>query len=347
MTDSLVRNQEPLDCSFLPTDLVNRADEKEALQFVLPDETGESLQNLHIQGPRGTGKTTLARRALADLPDRVQRYYVSCTEFDTQYKVLKVLHEMLTGEASQDGYHVSDFQRAIEDRLGAVPTVLVLDELDFLLANDGDDLLYFLSRLDDSESIGILLISTHKTELESALEDRTFSSLYPQRVSLEPYEAEHVYRILADRAENALRTRSIHREALTYMAASVSNTAFGLHWLRQAVREAESVVSEEVVKDCYDVAYDGYVDSLLDDFSTHHQLLYRVIADRATDGSITTGTVYEGYQERCDTASFDPLSNRRLSDFITHLELLDLIQVDYHYGGRQGRTREIRLHRAV
>jgi cell division control protein 6 len=37
------------------------------------------------------------------------------------------------------------------------------------------------------------------------------------------------------------------------------------------------------------------------------------------------------------------LSTRRLSDFLKQLELLDLIDADYHYGGREGKTREIEI----
>lgn len=35
----------------------------------------------------------------------------------------------------------------IEDRTGAIHTVIVLDEIEFLLENNGDSLLYFLSRM--------------------------------------------------------------------------------------------------------------------------------------------------------------------------------------------------------
>jgi len=37
------------------------------------------------------------------------------------------------------------------------------------------------------------------------------------------------------------------------------------------------------------------------------------------------------------------LTNRRLSDFLTHLDLLGLIEAEYHRGGEAGKTREIQL----
>lgn len=347
MTDSLIRNEEPLGRSYVPEDLVDRTDEAEAIKHVMPGDSTGTAQNLHVQGPRGSGKSVLIQHALANLPDTVQRYVVPCTEFDTQYKVLRALHGELTGEPNNSGHHAATFQRTIEDRLGTVPAVLVLDDGEFLLENDGDDLLYFLSRLDNSDSVSVVLTSSHTTELQSELEDRTYSSLYPQRLPLDPYESETVYSILRDRAENALRARSIHREALTYISASISNVAFGRHWLRQAASSTDSVISEEIVRTCYEQAYDSYVSDTLSDFSEHHRVLYRIVETEAADESITSGSVYDAYQKRCSNESVDPLSTRRVSDFLTHLELIGLIDVDYHYGGRNGRTREIRLHRLV
>jgi hypothetical protein len=36
----------------------------------------------------------------------------------------------------------------------------------------------------------------------------------------------------------------------------------------------------------------------------------------------------------------DPVSNGRISDFSYHLDILEMINAEYHYGGSTGTTRE-------
>ncbi|MFB6199859.1 MAG: hypothetical protein ABEJ83_03195, partial [Candidatus Nanohaloarchaea archaeon] len=45
----------------------------------------------------------------------------------------------------------------------------------------------------------------------------------------------------------------------------------------------------------------------------------------------------------CTAYDEEALSNRRISDYLQHLELLNLVEVDYYYGGEKGKTREISL----
>lgn len=347
MTETLIRTEEPLEPDYHPETLVDRSDEVSAIESVLPTDSEAPSQNIHMQGPHGSGKSAVVHQSLAALPDHSQRFVVPCREFDTQYKVLRALHAEVTGEPTNTGYHTAEFQRTIEERLGTVPTVIVLDDVDFLLENDGGELLYFLSRLEDSDSVSLVLLSSHTTDLKATLEDRTYSSLYPQRLRLDPYESEDIYGILRNRAEQALAARSIHRNALTFIAATTSNAALGLEWLRQAAVTAESVITEQTVQSCKERAYERYVEAKLSNFTDHHRQLYQGIETLAADGTVTSGSVYEAYRSACAASSLDALSNRRISDFITHLELLGLIAVTYHYGGRNGRTRDIRLRRPL
>ncbi|AZH26696.1 Cdc6/Cdc18 family protein [Haloplanus aerogenes] len=342
---ALIQNPAPLQANYIPASFVDREDTLSALRefFTVTMESGST--DLIIRGPRGVGKTHLVRRQLHELDDSVATCYVPCTRFNTQYKVLSRIHEQLLRESAEEGHHTASLQRKLDKRIGGLPTIIVLDEIDLLLLNDGNDLLYFLSRIDDRESLSLVLISNGQASLEEWVEERTFSSLYPRTLTFEPYSSEEIFKILADRARKALAPRSLHKEALSHISSSTRNVGFALCWLQTAARNANETLSKPGVTDVYQEALDTYAGRLLSDFSQHHQLLYSAIVDldEGADDGIRTGKIYQRYRKLCRIESIDSLSNRRLSDFLKELEMLDLIQADYYYGGEKGKTREIRL----
>ena len=58
---------------------------------------------------------------------------------------------------------------------------------------------------------------------------------------------------------------------------------------------------------------------------------------------ITTGSVYESYVQLCRTRGISNLTKRRVSDFISELSTLGIIDANVISYGRDGRTRIIRL----
>ena len=337
----VIDTPDPLTRSYRPATFINREAELETRSQAFAADTATHLQHLHVFGPRGKGKTHLLQHFLTTFPSTVTTCYVSGRPYDTQYKALERLLERLTGEQVGPGHHVADLQRRVREVV-TLPTVIVLDEVDFLLLNDGDDLLYFLSRLD---TVAVITVSATHRSLASEVDARTYSSFQPQALTLNPYTQTETTQILADRARQALQAQSLDRTALTYIASTTSNIAIGLTWLRVAAEAADEVISRDLAATMHDTGYYEYVLELLDDFTPHHRRLYDTVDGlaQAEPGPFVTGTVYEAYVTRCADTSTTPLSERRISDFLTHLERLDLIEATYHYGGPKGKTREIRL----
>jgi len=326
----------------VPETIVNRDDE----QTVLLDALSETAaRNLYLRGPRGTGKTLLTRRTLEELPPGTTTCYISCTQFDTQYQVLRQLYRSLTNDNVNNGYHTAQLQQLIEERVADKELVLVLDELDFLLENDGNELLYYLSRMKHSTNINLVTISANHSNPQPVIEDRALSSLQPWYITFKQYTAEQAYDIFQERLREASMLGSVTREALTLLAATTRNIELGLLWLGQAATTAEEQITEDLLRNVKSAAEQRYRDSLLTQFSPHHHILLEAISQLVVEngGSVYSGAVYDRYTEICDTMGRDALTHRRVSDFIVHLELLNIVDVNKYHGGEYGRTRDIRL----
>jgi Cdc6-like AAA superfamily ATPase len=240
------------------------------------------------------------------------------------------------GENPGDGHHTAKLQREIKNRTTETKTVIVLDDVDFLLLNDGDSLLYKISRT-NPENTGIILTSSNTADLSEELEERTLSSLQPLRIGFEPYTAEQNFEILHQRAQKALKPRTLHENALSYITSTTQNTGKALTWLKTAATQNQSKINEDTVKEVREQASRNYAEQQLRYFTKHHQVLYQAIKELEDREPINTGQIYNQYQDLSDK----PVSNRRISDFLKHIELLQLIKAEYHYGGKHGKTRDI------
>lgn len=324
---------------YTPQHVINRAYEQDVLQETVAAHRPASL---YVHGPRGTGKTLVARTVLDRVDDTVDAYHVPCTVYDTQYKVLKRLYGRLSHEQVENGYHTAQLQTRLSDLLTR-DTVLVLDDIDFLLENDGNDLLYYLSRLEERPSV--LALSSYHTDLLAVLDERTYSSLHPRHVSFQPYSEDTFCRILSQRVDRAFTPRSVDQDAIYALASATTNLQLALQWLEVVAHHASERITEDLIWETKTTAVQQYWDVLLQEFTIHHHLLLESITQLADGGHhpVYSGEVYDRYEDVCQSTGQKPLSQRRASDFIRHLELLGIIKADYYYGGEKGKTREIRL----
>lgn len=328
------------DTGHVPDTIIDRETEQERL---IDAFSGPGIRNLYLHGPRGTGKTLVARTALDALDDPLTTVHISCTQCDTQYRVLRRLYQALTGEPINHGYHTAQIQERIQDLVSDHDLVLVLDEIDFLLEHDGSDLLYFLSRMD--ANIGVVGISANYADPRMLIEERTLSSVQPEHLPFDRYPAEQAYDILDARLQDAGMADAVDRDALTYLVTQTTNIRLGLNWLHQAAATSTDRITVDVLRDVTAAAAQRYRDELLSGFGSHHQLLFEAVSQLATerDEAVRSGVLFDRYEELCQSTGRDALSNRQAGDHLTDLELLDIIDIDQYKGGEYGRTREIQL----
>ena len=299
-------------------------------------------QHMHLYGPHGIGKTLFARYAIQTLPDAKQALYLSGMRSDTQYKVLRQLCAAFDGDDLNSGHHTTHLHNQAASLLANQQTVIVLDDIDFLLMNDGNDLFYYLSRL--ASDVTTIAISTPPT-LSTEIDERTYSSLQPRRLTFRPYTPQQSSQILKEHITNET-AQSATSDALTHVASATSNIRLGLIWLNCAAELAaeESVITEDDVVTAQDDAIRRYRHIALKGFSRHHVIVLKAIEQlTAETDRIYSGAVYDRYETLCGYQDIDSFSTRRISDFLHHLELLGLIEVDHYLGGRHGKTRKIRL----
>ena len=115
------------------------------------------------------------------------------------------------------------------------------------------------------------------------MEERTFSTLQPQRIGFEPFTGEEIYEFLADRARKSLKPRSLRRKTLTYIASSTQNLKVRLTWLRVSAHHAEDAMTETLVKEVKEEVSQTYTKHWLQKLTDHHRLPYQAIEELDTE----------------------------------------------------------------
>lgn len=323
-----------------PSHIIGRNDEYRALTDALIEQETDAL---YLYGPKGSGKTLVTRHVIDTLSPQTTVCYVSCLHHDTQYKVLRTLYETITGKELPTGFHTTQLYNAVTEALPSNDFLLVLDDVDFLLLNDGDTLLYVLSRMTHQHKPGLLIISANHPDLATQLDERIASSLLPSTITFDPYTAEEARRILEQRVNTPL-SQPVTDEALEQITTISTNITLGLHWLNTAGKHTEGPITADDIAQTRTDAIQQYREDLLATFSTHHRILLETIEILTADVEpVHSGSVYKWYRKLCARSGIEPFTTRRISDFLTHLELLNLIDVEQYDGGTHGKTRDIRL----
>jgi Cdc6-like AAA superfamily ATPase len=298
-----------------------------------------------LSGSHGSGKTLLLRHTLAALQSDIPTCYVFCRRHDSEYAVLRQFYQALIGDDPGTGYHTGRLERMVTAAVTETDTapVLVCDDLGFLLQADGLDLLYFLSRLETP--LRLVLASANLPDPQLTLGARTYSSLQPHHVSLDPYTVSQAVDILQGRTKQVTGV-PLPDDVARDMAKITTNVRVGLHWIARVhdvMADDESLATALFCRYQQD-AVNRYRRDLLAPFTVHHHLLLAAVRDAVVaDANAYTGDIYERYQRLCRFHSQQPLTPRHTSTFLNHLELLDLIDVTYHRGGETGKTRAVKL----
>jgi len=373
------RDRDILRPSYIPDRLPHRDTQIDTLASILSTALkGGRPSNVLIFGKTGTGKTAVAKYlgnaitqasgersvTLGVSPQelaKVHFVYINCEVVDTQYGVLAHIGNRFISDWNEripfTGWpteKVYDQLKHQIEALGGV-TVIVLDEIDKLVYKSGDDVLFHLTQINDDLKQGALSLVAISNDLKFTefLDARVRSRLGEERLVFPPYNAKQLQDILTQRADLAIE-KGAYDESVIALCAALAAQEHGdarraLDLLRVSAELAERdgaprLTDSYVVKAKNKIELDCVTEVVRTlPLQSKVVLVAIYINENRGEGASTTGEVYDTYRELCRRAGFSPLTQRRVTDFISELDMLGIITARLKSFGRGGRTREISL----
>jgi cell division control protein 6 len=350
---------------YLPEKLPHRDEQIMQLgEVVAPVLKGARCSNLFIYGKTGTGKTAVARHVLNHLEVKAKEFeapvrfcYVNCRMIGSEYRTFGSLCQSIGVSVPFTGLSVGevfDRFRVGLDR-SRITFIIVLDEIDELIKARGDNLLYELTRINESlcrSKVSILGIS-NDLRLKEFLDPRVFSSLSEEEIVFNPYNADELRNILLERAKLAFYDGVLSDGALSICAALAAaehgDARRALDLLRVAGEVAErkgvSIVVEDHVREAEKRIEHNRVLEALKNLTLHSKIVVLSIyhLKEAEVLRAITGEIYEVYSELCEELGVTPLTQRRVSTLVNELDAMGLLNAKVVSMGRYGRTKKIRL----
>lgn len=358
-------SREVLRDSHVPSRLPHReAQIRQVAEVLAPALRGDLPSNLLIYGKIGTGKTAVVAQVRQDMQRRVEAaknlsfVTVNCGNIDTAYSLLQTIgntYARTENERIPTGWSLDRVQagmRRLMDSAG-VTILLVLDEIDRLVARSGDSVLYTLSQLNtELENSRLVIIGiSNDLKFTNHLDARVRSRLNEEKILFPPYDAMQLQDILRERAREAFKDGVIDpgvvERCAAYAALENGDARRALALLRLAAEMAERdkakrITPDHVVKAKNRLEQDIIVDCCRTLPPHCKVLLYAILQsyERRRNG-VLTGEVYDGYRRLAERLGLQPLHARSISNYVSELETLGLIRATIVSRGRGGRTREI------
>jgi len=359
------RDREVLRHDYIPKSLPHREEQIRHLgEMVAPVLKGARCSNIFIYGKTGTGKTAVTKYVLnklsqkaADLGAPIKVCYINCRLAGTEYRVFSTMCEAVNVNIPFTGLALGEVFDRFKNGLEAckVMLVVVLDEIDALVKNRGDILLYELTRINEAlhGSKTMVVGISNDLRFKDFLGPRVLSSLSEEEIVFQPYNADDLLDILRERAQMAFYDGVLLEGALSLCAALAAaehgDARRALDLLRVAgelaERESAKSVNEEHIRHAEKrIEHDRVVEAIKNLPSHSKSVLCSVyLLSRTGARRIVTGEIYEIYCEICEKIGMTPLTQRRVSDLINELDSLGLLNTLVVSMGRYGRTKKIRL----
>jgi len=313
-------------------------------------------KNLTVIEERLTELEDLRSRVREDETELETTQYTSIDDIDAEIESLEADTEEfeevpMTGWPTDRVY--SSFFDAVDYHERVV--VIMLDEIDKLVEKSGDDTLYNLSRMNSELKISRVSIMGISNDLKFTdfLDPRVKSSLGEEEIVFPPYDANQLRDILQARADVAFKRNALSEDVIPLCAAFAAqehgDARRALDLLRTAGELAErdqtDDVFEEHVRQAQEKIELDRVVEVVRTLPTQSKIVLFAIILLEKNGvhNINTGEVFNIYKNLCEEIDADVLTQRRVTDLISELDMLGIVNAVVVSKGRYGRTKEISL----
>jgi cell division control protein 6 len=364
----IFRKKDALSVDFTPENIPHRGGQIEELALMLaPVLRGEKPSNIFIYGKTGTGKSLCIRKVTSTLQaaangsgKNVKIIYINCKMqkiADTEYRLLAQMISFFGIDVPFTGLPTTTLYKRLFEILEANGgnVILVLDEIDALLDKIGDNILYNITRINNDVAnmkMTIVGISNKPTFIDN-LDPRIKSSLSEEEMVFPPYNAAEIKDILQERAKTAFNEENVEYGAITRCAALAAqengDARRALDLLRVAAELCERERCSKVTERFVNVAQEKLdKDRIMEIIRAQPKqsklvLLTMLSLYKKTRKAVQTGDVFTLYEKMAMENGLKTLTQRRVSDLISELDMLGIINASVISKGRYGRTRKINI----
>lgn len=357
----LFKDREVLRHDYLPNNLPHRENQIKLLgATVAPVLKNARCSNIFIYGKTGTGKTAVVKFVMSHLESKAKEYgapvkfcYLNCRITNSEYRIFATLSQNIGVIVPFTGLSVSEVSNRFRVGLDSSQTIfiIILDEIDSLIKNRGDSLLYELTRINENLSkskVSIIGIS-NDLRMKDFLDPRVFSSLSEEELVFRPYNANELRNILFERSKLSFNEGTISASAISIAsalaAAEHGDARRALDLLRVAGEVAErkganKIIDAHVREAEKSIEHNRVVDALKN--LTLHSKLVLLSVFHLKKSNATTGEIYDIYDELSEEIGVSPLTQRRLGTLINELDVMGILNAKVVSMGRYGRTKKIR-----
>ena len=363
---SLIKNRDILHFTYIPNTIHHRDSEQEKVtQSLLPILKQSRPSNLLVYGKPGTGKTLVVRKILSKIRERVEKsnfpirlVYANSKEETTLYGLLVTLGHQLGLEGKElppTGLAISVIFKRLLDIIekNQINAIFVIDEIDYLahlVSKTGKDILYQLTRANERIKKGSLTIVGISNDLtfKERLDPRVISTLGEEEIVFTNYTVEQIKKILENRIDEAFISGSITEPALNLCAAMAGrehgDARRAIDLLRvageMAEREQSDRVTETHIRDASQKIEENKEITALRSYPLHEKLI--ILAVMKAGGS-STGEIYTAYKELSKAIRQKELTQRRITQMLSEIEMSGIISGRIIHQGIHGRTKKFKL----